>query len=932
MKNRISYGIRRLVLLNTESYSLGDFPLDRPLSISATNNVGKSTAINALQFPFLCNRRDMVFPKDDRQTLKYYFPYENSYVLSEILTDTGTFIVGAAGKGQLSGYEYQLFAIKKELNLADFLIDDEAGENKKKIRTLDELEKHLGVNDIWVKRLKPKQMQDALIGKEITIKENEKFSIGVFRLKSLTDRNYKLFISVFKNLLHMNNFNMEEVKMFLINSLLPSWESVSYDFMSEYENFNQSLEKERNKIATAKSIIKDVQLLIQLKTDWDKEFDFLSTAFKTIEARYEKERGQKRSDLEKMKFDYANIETHIRDIKADNDIRQKEFGELFSRQEKLSDWLGKLNNREVHYDLFPSKEDFARNIAALEVKRDKMVLELGKSAVDPVERIEQKIKSVQKQIAGFEKQLKNISSNLLFVLKKQFKESDIQTLMKIINKDIFISFSIGSDDLCVHDEKGLILQLEALLMRCDKGIYTDENITIHLNRLDPVDIDDYFNHDQIQMNLALFQKDEKQLLQTLNVAQNFAQKEKEKKALDQAIRDQNNELAGYLSFLKDRELKPEKEKDLSDTKKALNTVKEKLEINSEQLAALNKRISSDRFEIEKQETSLRRMEAERQRVSIVRDLEGNTRFNETHFYDTGDIPIEKLISDYVNKKEVLSDIRNTMDQCLSNIEIRGGNRFSSGKDIPVRIKEFEESTSCDSIKSYESILKRNETAATRQLGAMLKNLKAQFHEFDYEIKRFNREMNKHQISNISKIEFVVDENNNILSIINTLINEDSIFGGDKDIFRVVERFNELIDKKGVKISLPNLFNLGISVQLENGKQILSFGNSNIQSTGTDLTVKVVINVMLLSRILHVKQNQILNIPAYIDEAGQIDPINQQTLIDQCAKAGFVPIFASVEAQSTAEYWIGLKEVDGKIFVDQDDWYHLTAKPLEETVL
>jgi hypothetical protein len=190
-------------------------------------------------------------------------------------------------------------------------------------------------------------------------------------------------------------------------------------------------------------------------------------------------------------------------------------------------------------------------------------------------------------------------------------------------------------------------------------------------------------------------------------------------------------------------------------------------------------------------------------------------------------------------------------------------------------------------------------------------------------------MNKHQISNIRKIEFIVDENNNILSIINTLINEDSIFGGDKDIFRVVERFNELIDKKGVKISLPNLFNLGISVLLENGKEIKSFGNASIQSTGTDLTVKVVINVMLLSRILHVKHNQILNIPAYIDEAGQIDPVNQQTLIDQCAKAGFVPIFASVEAQSTAEYWIGLKEVDGRIFVDQEDWYHLTARPLEE---
>lgn len=929
MKSRISYGIRRLVLLNTETYSLGDFPLDRPLSISATNNVGKSTAINALQFPFLCNRRDMVFPKDDKETLKYYFPYENSYVLSEILTDTGTYVVGAAGKGQLSGYEYQLFAIKKELNLSDFMIDDETRSNRKKIRTLDDLEKHLGLEDIWLKRLKPKQMQDALIGKEITINGSEKFSIGVFRLKSMTDKNYRLFINVFKNLLHMNNFNMEEVKMFLINSLLPSWESVSYDFMSEYQNFNQSLDKERNKIETAKRIKEDVRLLAKLKADWDKGFGFLSAAFKNIEARYEKEREEKHNALETLKTEYGQIESRMAEIKADNDILQQEYGKFFSRQEELKKWLKQLDRKDSQYKLFPPVDEFHKQIVSLEAKRDRMVLELGKSSADPVERIEQKILSIRKEIAGFENQLKNIASNLLFVLKKHFEASEIQTLMKLINKDIFISFSMDGEDLCIQDEKGLVRQLESLLLQCRNGIYNDGKIRVNLNKIDPVDIEDYFNHDQIKKNLALSQKDEKQMQQTLTVAQNYQQKEKEKNLLDQTIREQNNELAAYQSFLKDKEQRPLFEKELSDTTKALTLVTEKMKSNEDQLAALNKRISGDRFEIENQENALRKMEVERQRVSIVKDLEGNTCFDEMNFYDTGHIGIEKLISDYIKEKDALSDIRSRIDQCLTNIELRGGNRFSSGKDIPARIREFEESTGDESIKSYETVLQRNETAATRQLGAMLKNLKDQFYEFEYEIKRFNREMNKHQISNIQKIEFIVDENNNILSIINTLINEDSIFGGDKDIFRVVERFNELIDKKGVKISLPNLFNLGISVLLENGKEIKSFGNASIQSTGTDLTVKVVINVMLLSRILHVKHNQILNIPAYIDEAGQIDPVNQQTLIDQCAKAGFVPIFASVEAQSTAEYWIGLKEVDGRIFVDQDDWYHLTVRPLEE---
>jgi len=122
-----------------------------------------------------------------------------------------------------------------------------------------------------------------------------------------------------------------------------------------------------------------------------------------------------------------------------------------------------------------------------------------------------------------------------------------------------------------------------------------------------------------------------------------------------------------------------------------------------------------------------------------------------------------------------------------------------------------------------------------------------------------------------------------------------------------------------------LFNMGIEVELEGGKVVSSFNDANIQSTGTGLTVKVILNVMLLNRLLYIKEGQVVNIPIYIDEAGQIDPANQETLIDQCLPAGFVPVFASVEPQASADYWIGLNEVDGRIYVDQQDWFRLSKR-------
>ena len=207
--------------------------------------------------------------------------------------------------------------------------------------------------------------------------------------------------------------------------------------MSEYKNFNESLERERDRIAAARSIAKEVRTLVRLKDDWDEGFDFLSSAFVKIEAGYEQEREKKKTALENMRSAHGEIENQINRIKADNEIQKTAYGRFFSRQQELEKRLNKLEGKAAHYALFPGVEACTQRITSLEDRRDSLVLELGKSTVDPVERIEQKLKSVQKEIAGFESQLTNIRSNLLFVLKKHFGPDDIQMLMKIFNKDIF---------------------------------------------------------------------------------------------------------------------------------------------------------------------------------------------------------------------------------------------------------------------------------------------------------------------------------------------------------------------------------------------------------------------------------------------------------------------------------------------------------------
>ena len=115
------YGIRRFALLNTAGYSLGLFPLEHPLSVYGANNLGKSAAINALQFPILARMSDMSFGKYSlEQSRKFYFASDTSYILVEVALPHGPHVIGVAGRGPGGGFGHQFFVYAGELDLAHY--------------------------------------------------------------------------------------------------------------------------------------------------------------------------------------------------------------------------------------------------------------------------------------------------------------------------------------------------------------------------------------------------------------------------------------------------------------------------------------------------------------------------------------------------------------------------------------------------------------------------------------------------------------------------------------------------------------------------------------------------------------------------------------------------------------------------------------------
>ncbi|MBN0719511.1 hypothetical protein JTM06_33515, partial [Pseudomonas aeruginosa] len=130
------------------------FPMDGPLSICGHNNLGKTQALQSMQFLFFTHLAHMHLGAHQANTSRaFFFPSDHSYLLMEVLTPDGVFIVGAHGKGPTAGNEYELFVAKGELDMGDFV------DPINRIRPYKELFRHWYERGIEVRNLTREQMR-----------------------------------------------------------------------------------------------------------------------------------------------------------------------------------------------------------------------------------------------------------------------------------------------------------------------------------------------------------------------------------------------------------------------------------------------------------------------------------------------------------------------------------------------------------------------------------------------------------------------------------------------------------------------------------------------------------------------------------------------------------------------------------------------------
>jgi hypothetical protein len=148
-------------------------------------------------------------------------------------------------------------------------------------------------------------------------------------------------------------------------------------------------------------------------------------------------------------------------------------------------------------------------------------------------------------------------------------------------------------------------------------------------------------------------------------------------------------------------------------------------------------------------------------------------------------------------------------------------------------------------------------------------------------------------------------------------NDGTLFSGLSESTRAIAEISKMIEQNPV-VRLADLFGVRFIIEFEDGSKKTFSDLSSIESNGTTIMIKALINMILIRDMMRtsvIKSGE-MSIPFYLDEANQIDPKNLKQIVDTARRLGFCPVLASTIPVAVAENLYFVQWADkGKAVLD-----------------
>ena len=881
----------RLIMLHAGRYDYAEVEIDAPLHLVGPNNVGKTSIIAALQFLYLDEQRQMHFARSLEETRRYYFPDPNSYILFECRTPAGFQVLGVHGLGPLKGYDFERFVYSGRFEKQDFL-DDE-----RRILPADEIKKGLGLKGFM--RLEPRHLRAALTG----LGESRGVDLGLVPLKNRGS--YNRFRTVFRNLLRLSHLRQDELKTLILEINASDFQQTEIDLERRYSDNYRRVKMDALELAELRDLEPEIRLLIEQ----DGERQLLRSRLPVIWEQLGIRFSQKEEELQASR---GRITQEIERIGQEEDEVSKRIGERRSQIKETVARLGVLeeNLRELSRDQEKFREFVPEWVEKqrenLEKEIEKLGMRLRFAADESAQRVEQRLEKERSELLRHKRLLEDVEFVAYAWLRQKFRHAELSRMFQILNPHLLGLKTGENGDIIIKDEEKLARELEQLLENITPRKFSSDGCDVLLENLSLPDLAAYGDADEIRERISELERSVRHLEEILEAARD-ADKLREQVTRKRKERDDVTRLLlEYENYRTKLEKSETWKQELDELARRDARLNRELEEDEKRLSGLAVARQDAGIRAQAVETEIRRLKESMSEVTAMPPAP------EWERGEIADLPeaLEDLMQIYRKEFEREQELSRAVSRGLALIEKRTYGKYPADNERAVLDRLLEE---LEALDERERAVRELWTSIAVGLRSAFKGLDQDLETLKSRVDQMNRALKKVSVSNLARLRLQVAERPEWTKRIREIARSEEmpLFSDPVNTSSALEQLGELLSQHP-RVELSDLFDLHFEVH-GSGGEVRSYHHlENIESHGTTITIKVLINLILLRGLLGQKSARI---PFYLDEVSSLDHNNLSAIVKQAGSLGFIPILASPEAMAVAENIYFITEQGKRVVIE-----------------
>lgn len=886
------HGPQKLILIRAGRYDYAEVELSGSLQIVGTNNTGKTTLINTLQFLYLDDRRHMDFGSyTPEQTREYYFPNQYSYVLFECLGARGQCVIGWRGQSKASGGEPERFYYEGPFDIADFIDEQDQVREPKTVNA----------------RLSRKQytaLRTAQDHRELLLLaiKGEGRGLGLVALRD--NDKYPQFRETLKNLLSLSTISQDQMRDSLLMLADLSTEKFALDVRELFgEDYDRIVERKR-KLIRFKKHQSDIELLVDSCIRRDElrgKLIYCWTDLRTKRQEFEKKNAAK---MEELRADGQAATEQIQASQAELSDRRRESEKHTAVKGRLEFQLSELAKQQNAFNDFVEALERA-SLTNIETEVRQLEQRLGDAEKETRDKVEQKVRYHGNTATQLRRTIAHFDRALVSVLRRDLTDEELAPLARLFNFDV-LHQPVGDDGIRLHNREDLVALLRALSQRVQNSVYRDSNIELPLPGSQH-SIGDLANLEVVRKRLAEEEETLKRaedILKAIADTENLTMQLRKQRVDEAKLR---NRLFEWEQFLKAKSEEPRLKVEYQQTEDVLIAVGKRIgKLDNQIEAARENQARARNFIHGQEETYTAAMGRFSQCVFPGYPCKAEAP-DETISKDFGD-----AVDSYLRLQNSLTSLDLQVRERFHAIETTFGSDFV-GADETETIRLLRE--------ELEALPDR-EDALRRDWEHQLHELRATFHQVLADIDRLHaaatdlsKAFARVQVSNLNAVSMKVEEHADMVGSLRRLANveQPGLFEDSTSLEATLGGFRQKFETNPL-LRYADLFTLRFTVTGDDGKPHHYNDFKQVESHGTTITIKVLFNLLVLRSLLREDAGKVLlcEVPFFLDEIHSLDTTNRHAILVTARKLGFIAITAAPESVSEVDALYFLQPHKGRI--------------------